>query len=49
MADFKKLDVWRKAHALALVAHRIALGIRGSAYTSFRSQIIRSSMSIPTN
>jgi len=49
MADFKKLEVWRKAHALALLAHRIALSIRGSQYASLRSQIIRASMSIPAN
>jgi four helix bundle protein len=49
MADFKKLEVWRKAHALALSAHRAALTIRGAQYSSLRSQIIRSSMSIPAN
>jgi len=49
MADFKKLRVWRKAHALALCAHRAALSIRGSQYASLRSQIIRASMSIPAN
>jgi len=49
MADFKKLEVWRKAHALALYAHRVALAIRGSQYASLRSQIIRASMSIPAN
>ena len=49
MADFKKLEVWRKAHALALNAHRVALGIRGSQYVSLRNQIIRAAMSIPAN
>lgn len=49
VADFKKLEVWRKAHALALNAHRVALGIRGSQYASLRNQIIRASMSIPAN
>ena len=49
MADFKKLRVWKKAHALALVAHEVALSIRGSQYASLRSQIIRSSASIPAN
>jgi four helix bundle protein len=49
VADFKKLEVWRKAHALALYAHRVALGIRGSQYISLRNQIIRAAMSIPTN
>ena len=49
MSDYKKLIVWRKAHALSLNAHRAATAIRGSDYASFRSQIIRSAMSIPTN
>ena len=49
MADFKKLRVWKKAHSLALCAHRVALSIRGSQYASLRSQITRASMSIPAN
>ena len=49
MADFKKLRVWKKAHALALCAHQAALRIRGGQYSSLRSQIIRCSMSIPAN
>ena len=49
MSDYKKLQVWRKAHALALNAHRAANRIRGSQYSSFRSQIIRAAMSIPSN
>ena len=49
VADFKKLRVWKRAHALALCAHQAALTIRGSQYASLRSQIIRASMSIPAN
>jgi len=49
MSDFKKLEVWRKAHALALNVHRAAIGIRGANYSGLRSQLIRASMSIPTN
>jgi four helix bundle protein len=49
MGDFAKLHVWRKAHALALNVHRVVKGIRGSNYASLRSQMIRASMSIPTN
>lgn len=49
MSDFRKLHVWRKAHALALNVHRAAAAIRGSIYASLRSQLIRSSMSIPAN
>lgn len=49
MADFKKLKVWQKAHALALSANRVAGRIRGTAHLSLKSQMIRSAMSIPAN
>jgi four helix bundle protein len=43
------LLVWRKAHALALNAHRVASNMRGREYAGFRSQISRSAFSIPAN
>jgi four helix bundle protein len=49
MSDFKKLDVWRKSHALALNVHRAAKRIRGRDYIALRSQMLRAAMSIPTN
>jgi four helix bundle protein len=49
MGDFAKLHVWRKAHALAINVHSVAIKIRGSQYASLRSQLIRSAMSIPAN
>ena len=49
MSDFKKLRVWRKAHALTLNVHRIAASIRGSQYAPLRSQMIRAAMSISAN
>jgi len=49
MQDFKKLLVWKKAHALVLNAYRAAGQIRGSLHQSLRSQLVRSAMSIPTN
>ncbi|MEO7501087.1 MAG: four helix bundle protein [Gemmatimonadaceae bacterium] len=49
MGDFKKLLVWQKAHTMALNAHSIASRIRWSHYSSLRSQIIRSAMSVPAN
>jgi four helix bundle protein len=49
MGDFAKLHVWRKAHALALNVHSVAIRIRGSNYAGLRSQLIRSAMSIPAN
>ena len=49
MSDFKKLKVWRKAHALALNVHRVATRLRGSDNASLRSQLLRAAASIPTN
>jgi len=49
MADFKKLRVWNKAHALALNAERVAAEIRNAAHKPLRSQLNRAAMSIPTN
>jgi four helix bundle protein len=49
VSDFKKLIVWRKAHALGMNARRVACRIHGSDNAALRNQIIRSAMSIPTN
>jgi four helix bundle protein len=49
VSDFKKLKVWRKAHALALNVHRVATRIRGSDNAALRRQMVRAAMSIPTN
>jgi four helix bundle protein len=49
MSDFKRLEVWRKAHGLALNVHRVITRIRGSDNASLRSQLLRAAVSIPTN
>jgi four helix bundle protein len=49
MSDFKKLRVWRKAHALTLNVHRIAGSIRGTQYAPLRSQMVRAAMSVSAN
>jgi four helix bundle protein len=49
VSDFKKLKVWRKGHALALNVRRVAVGVRGSDNATLRSQMLRASMSVPTN
>jgi four helix bundle protein len=49
VSDFKKLQVWRKAHALALNVHRASLKIRGAQFVSLRGQLTRAAFSIPTN
>ena len=49
MADFKKLQVWRYAHALALDTYKAGSRIRRSQHLALRSQLIRASASIPAN
>jgi four helix bundle protein len=49
MADFKKLHVWQKAHALSLCVDRACKRIRRSQYASLRNQIFRAAVSIPAN
>jgi len=49
MADFKKLDVWQKAHALSLCIDRTCKRIRSSQYYSLRNQIFTAALSIPAN
>jgi len=49
MSDFKRLRVWRKAHALTLNVHRLAASMRGSQYSPLRSQMVRAAMSVSAN
>ena len=49
MADFKKLQVWQKAHALSLSVDRTCRRIRATQYASLRNQMFRAAMSIPAN
>jgi four helix bundle protein len=49
MGDFKKLEVWRKAHALTLNTYRAFRRIRGAEHMSLRSQTIKAAMSIADN
>ena len=49
MSDFRKLEVWQKAHELMLRVNDVAAEIRGAEFLSLKSQIIRSAMSIPAN
>src|SRR3989337_3787991 len=49
MSDFKKLQVWQKAHALSLCIDRACKRIRAGQYASLRNQIFRAAMSIPAN
>ena len=49
MADFKKLQVWQKGHALALCVDRACKRIRAKQYSSLRNQIFTAALSIPAN
>jgi four helix bundle protein len=49
VSDFRKLKVWLKAFSLALTTNKLAQEVRGAAYLSLRSQLIRAAMSIPAN
>jgi four helix bundle protein len=49
MADFKKLAVFHKSHALALNVIRVSAGMRGPIALTIRSQMVRAALSVPTN
>jgi four helix bundle protein len=49
MADFKKLNVWQKAHELTLAAFHACESIKGSTATIVRDQLLRAAMSIGSN
>ena len=49
MSDFRKLQVWHKAHSLAMDVHREAVRFRGSSHSNLRTQLIRAAESIPDN
>jgi four helix bundle protein len=49
MSDFKKLRVWRSAHALTINTNRFAGTIRGTRYASLRNQMERAAMSVSAN
>jgi len=49
MHPFRKLNVWRKAHELALRIYRATSGMSGSTYPGLPAQIRRAAQSIPSN
>src|SRR5690349_21544170 len=46
MRDFHRLEIWRRAHALAIAIHEAARELRGTAFASLRSQLTRAAESI---
>lgn len=49
MQDYKKLKVWKKAHALVLAIYRITVQFPEAERFGLISQMRRSASSIPTN
>ena len=49
MQDFKKLRVWRHAHALALNVNEVARKIRDADYASLRRQLIKTGCQVSAN
>lgn len=49
MHPFRKLNVWRRAHSLALAVHQISEGRPRVRYVSLINQMCRASASIPAN
>ena len=46
MRDYHRLEIWRRAHALAIAVHEAARGLRGNHFTALRSQLTRSADSV---
>jgi four helix bundle protein len=49
MGDYRKLDVWKKAHAVSLEVDKLAAGIRASQHRALRNQMVRSAESVAVN
>ena len=49
MRDFKQLQVWRRAHAMAVANHELLRGVTGREFVSLKSQLGRAADSIATN
>lgn len=49
MQDFRKLQVWRRGHQLALTAYQVTATFPGSELYGLTSQIRRAAASIPAN
>ena len=49
MRDFKRLEVWRRAHALAIAIHEISGDFAHAGHGHLKSQLTRAADSIATN
>jgi four helix bundle protein len=46
MRDYHRLEIWRRAHALAIAIHDMARGLRGNEFSGLRSQLTRAADSV---
>jgi four helix bundle protein len=44
--DYHRLEIWRRAHALAIAVHEAARRLRGNHFTALRSQLTRAADSV---
>ena len=49
MSDFRKLQVWQKAHALMLRIHSATDSLRASRFAALKGQMNRAAESVPAN
>ena len=49
MRDFKRLEVWRRAHALGIAMHEISVDFGRVGHAHLKSQLTRAADSIATN
>jgi four helix bundle protein len=49
MQDYRKLDVWLRAHQLVLDVFRLAPNLKGPESWPLRDQMLRAAISIPSN
>ncbi|HWH52581.1 MAG TPA: four helix bundle protein [Gemmatimonadaceae bacterium] len=46
MRDYHRLEIWRRAHALAIAIHDTARDLRGNEFAALRSQLTRAADSV---
>jgi four helix bundle protein len=46
MRDYHRLEIWRRAHSAAIAIHETTRRIRGSRFSSLRSQLTRAADSV---
>ena len=49
MRDYHRLEIWRRAHALAIAVHGVTSRLRGGEFAALRSQLTRAADSVAAN